>query len=436
MKSHIGVWGKSRWVGWIGSIATLAVVGCGSSPPPTAAPTAGELVAKTARVVVAPGGVQEKSVVEAEQAFSVALMQKLAASSQSNVVVSPSSLALALAMLEVGARGSTETQIAKALGTTDLSSEQQATGWNALSAELAQAGKDDGVSVESANSLWLQRDMDIASSFLATLGSNFGAGVWPVDFASNPEGARGAINTWVSDATHGKIPQLFDKGSIDQATKLILANAVYFNAKWVTPFSHDKTGPQTFHRGQGGDEDVSFMHNNKLYVPALHSSAVDAVQLPYQGNRFAALVVMPKSETLSDFIAHMTDANLSGIVSGLQSIDVDLSLPKLKMASTEPLNPVLQSMGMQDAFTPGVANFTGITSTPPLNVSAVLQKATLTVDEEGTEAAAATGIDVGTSAILGEQISIVIDHPFLFLIRDTTTGAILFAAEVTDPAAS
>jgi len=389
-----------------------------------------ELAAHSSSATPLVGAQSEAQLAVDEEAFSLSLLRQLDAtdSGGSNVVTSPSSLAAVLAMLELGARGSTASQIATTLGTSNLTSSQQAAAWHALSTDEGQAATHAGVDLESANSLWMQNGFPLVPSFMSALGQQFGAGVWQVDFQKDPIQAAAALNSWVSVHTHGRITQLFGPGAITPQTALILANAVYFKGAWQQPFVTEETRPGTFDTAGGGASPVSFMFSDTLVAPATKGSGYDAVQLPYKGGRFAALVIMPTAGTLPDFVNGLTTASLDDLVNGMRKTAVNLSMPRFQLNDSHLLNSTLESIGMSDAF--GNADLSGM-SPARLFVSQVQQKAFLKVTEEGTEAAAATGAGIASS-LRGAE-SITVNHPFLFLIRDTTTGAILFAAEVENP---
>jgi serpin B len=338
-------------------------------------------------------------------------------------------------MLELGARGATETQIAHTLGTSALTPEQQAAGWSALSAELAAASASGAIALQSANSLWLQKGLAMDPSFMSDLSRYFASGVWQVDFAADPAGAVSALNAWVAQKTHGHITSLFDPGAITNQTALILANAVYFKAAWQQPFSRT-TVSGSFHLSDGTTVSVPFMHtpaNGPIQVPVSTASGMDVVQLPYKGGRMAAMVIMPTSGSLSDLTGALTPAGLDRVVAGMKPAALDLTMPTLSLSDTHELIPTLKNLGMQDAFDTN-ADLSGMGPTP-LVVTDVVQKATLDVTPWGTEATAATGISEGVSASLA-SVTLTVDHPFLFLIRDTVTGTILFEAQVDNPGAS
>jgi serpin B len=424
-------------------VATLVPIGLRSKTQPNASvhvsATLGpavELVSTAHRGGPTPAGTHLAAVAQSEQQFSLSLLEQLSASvtSSSNVLVSPSSLSTALSMLELGARGDTETQIAGVLGSGNLTPQQQAAGWSALSAELALAGASDGISVQSANSLWLQKGLAMDPTFMSSLSRYFAAGIWQVDFASNPSGAIDVLNRWVTQETRGHITTLFAPGAITNQTALILANAVFFKAAWQEPFS-GTTSNGSFSLPDGTTTSVPYLHtpaNAPLDGSAFVGSGVDAVQLPYRGGRLAALILMPTSESISEFSASLSQAELSRVVSSLAPSTLDLAMPSLSLSASHELVPTLKSLGMEDAFDTGTADFSGMTSTP-LFVTDVAQKDTLSVTPWGTEATAATGIGMASSARRA-ALALVIDKPYLFLVRDRQSGEILFEAQVGDPA--
>jgi serpin B len=383
-----------------------------------------ELVSATTPVP-ARGRAALTNVVAGQQALALALLQRLGG--HGNVSVSPTSLDLALAMLQNGARGRTEKQIAHALQTGDLTTTQQNAGLAQLTLELATAARDSGVTLQSANSLWQQSGFPLRRPFMAALATYYRTGVWQTDFTTSA-GAN-AINAWTKQATHGKITKLFDQLSAD--TVLVLANAVYFHAAWATPFDAQLTMPSDFTTGSGRHVQAQYMSGG-AGLTATTTADYSAAQLPYRGGRFAALAIMPTHGSLADFTAHLTPAELGTIAGSVTGTGRQIELPRFTTTSTTNLEPVLQSLGMTDAF--GAADFSGL-SAQPTSVDQVVQRVYLSVGEKGTTAAAVTGVAMASGAVAGPP-PIAFDHPFLFLVRDTRTGAILFASAIDDPTIS
>jgi serpin B len=211
----------------------------------------------------------------------------------------------------------------------------------------------------------------------------------------------------------------------------VLANAVYFHADWLQPFDSHETSADAFTTAGGSTVSVPTMHDGQLNAPAAVAPGYEAVQLPYKGGRFAALAIMPKGQSLSDFIAGLTPDTLATIAGSLKAGEVDLSIPKFTTTSTLDLVSALRDLGISDAFGSG-ADFSPM-SPQGVQVGQVVQRDYLSVTEKGTEAAAVTGLGMVATAVMQKQI-VHLDHPFLFLVRDTKTGAILFASAVNDPA--
>jgi serpin B len=366
-----------------------------------------------------------------EQAFTLALLHRLVAADGSNTTVCPASLALALSMLQQGARGETETQIAATLQNPEMSSAEQGAAWRSLTAAWATAAKSGQIALESANSLWVQSGMRLPNAFMAALERYYSTGVWQVDFAHDSSGATSAINDWTRSATHNRIPKLFDKGVLTEYTRVVLANAVYFKAAWTHPFDAAGTSDGPFTLRDGTRATASFMQAT-MPAPISITPQYSAVQLPYRGGRFAALAIMPTGTSLHRFAAGLSDATLSDIVHALEPQQVLLTMPRFETSSTFDLKSTLAALGMPAAFT-DAADFTGIGER--LKVDSVVQRTYLKVAEKGTEAAAATGIGISATSRMADVKDLTLDHPFLFLIRDTVTGAILFASQVEHPQA-
>lgn len=375
----------------------------------------------------------------AGNALAVDLLQQLASSQpDANFVDSAYSLATALAMLELGAEGDTQTQIGTVLHSAGVTPEQQAAAWKQLDASLLATAQADGISLDVANAIWLQQGLPFNATFLNTLVQNFSAPSSQVDFSGDPQGAANLINQWVSNATDGMIPTVVSANDV-QPCKLVLADAIYFDADWLNQFDPDLTAPGPFYLPDGSQVSAQMMMNPEWWtLPTYIGDGVTAVEMPYVGGHFVADVIMPTSQSIGDFVASMTPATLTGIEQNLTSTDrVNLTLPKFDISSQESLIPILQSLGMTNAFD-DAADFSGIDGGRDLQVGLLEQRAVMQVDEVGTTAAAATvvgGLGGGCSDC-PPPTNIVIDHPFLFVIRDTVTGAIVFTAQVVDPTAA
>jgi serpin B len=366
-----------------------------------------------------------RAVSRAEQALTFALLRKLAG--PGNLAVSPESLNVALGMLRNAARGATGRQLAAAMQASGLSTSVLNAGLAGLTGELRNAARDDGITLQSANSLWQQRGFPVRRPFLDALATYYGAGVWQADFAGHVREALAAIDAWTSRQTQGKITKLFD--ALDPSTVLVLANAIYYHAAWARPFDRRETTPGTFVCAEGRRVSVPFMAG-AAGLRAGVGPGYQAVSLPYRGGRFSALAVMPTSQSLTSFVESLTPGRITSITSALQ-VGLAVRLPRFTTTSTLDLVPTLRALGMRDAFD-GRADFSGL-SPAATQVDQVVQRVYLGVGEKGTTAAAVTGI----SAVMAARPlpTVVLDHPFLFLVRDDRSGTILFAAQIRDPSA-
>lgn len=358
---------------------------------------------------------------------------------EGNLFYSPYSVSLALAMAYAGARGETEAQMASTLHYS-LPQDRLHPAFNALDQQLASRGSGakgqdgNGFRLKLANSIWGQSGYQFMPQYLETLARNYGAGLRLADFAKSPEPARLTINDWVEDQTEGKIPDLLPQGVIDPLTRLVLANAVYFNAAWKYPFEKANTQPRPFTLLDGSRVDVPMMSQTKT-MPYARGEDYQAVELPYDGGELSLVLLLPDSGDFKRFEGSLSRDRVEAALKSLQPTPVALTLPKFTYQSSFSLAKTLSGMGMPSAMTPGQADFSGIDGSRDLFVSDVIHKALVVVDEKGTEAAAATGAVIGlTSAPAAQPVTITVDRPFVFLIRDVETGALLFVGRVLNPA--
>jgi serpin B len=367
--------------------------------------------------------------------FALNLYQELKGE-EGNLFYSPYSISLALAMTYAGARGETERQMAQTLGFS-LPQERLHPAFNALDLELLSRSQTEGQDTEGfrlniANSIWGQTGYTFLPDFLEVLGRNYGAGMRLLDFMSEPEDSRLVINDWVSRETEGKIEDLIPPGAISTFTRLVLANAIYFNAAWAFAFPEDTTREGIFHLLDGGEKTASMMSQTETFRHA-SGSGYQAVELPYKGFRLSMVVLLPDSGMFQEFEASLDAGRLDAILGDLRQAEIRLSMPKFTFESAFSLKEILPLMGMTDAFS-GQADFSGMDGTRNLLISDVLHKAFVAVDEAGTEAAAATAVIVIGTGIPAEPIPFTVDRPFIFFIRDIETGTVLFVGRVLNPA--
>jgi serpin B len=350
-----------------------------------------------------------------------------------NLFFSPYSIAQVLTMTSAGARGQTLAQMAQALHSA-LPQERLHPAANALDQALTSRGSgDDGFKLEIANSIWGQQGFAFQPAFLDTLATNYGAGLKLLDFKTAPEPSRATINTAIAQQTHDKITDLLPAGSIDADTRMVLANAIYFNAKWAAPFEKDNTRDGTFTPEQGGTVTVPMMTHQAGYN-YLAGQGFQAISLPYRGG-VSMLVLLPDAGQLSAFEAGLDEARLQSTLDGLANRLVLLTMPKFEYHSSSiSLKQQLVALGMADAFEPSAADFSGMDGQRDLFIGDGFHKAMVRVDEEGTEAAAATAVNMqATSAMVDPPLELTIDRPFVYLIRDDATGALLFMGRVVNP---
>jgi serpin B len=354
-----------------------------------------------------------------------------------NLFFSPYSISVALAMTYAGARTETEAEMAKVLHFA-LSQERLHPAFNGLDLELARRGegaegKDEGgFRLNVANALWGQTGYHFQPEFLDLLARNYGAGMSLVDFAAGIEEARVTINDWVSEQTEGKIENLIPPGVLDATTRLVLTNAIYFNAAWAKPFQEEATSDGPFYLLDGSQVMVALMHQSERLGYA-EGDGFQLVELPYDGSELSVVILLPEEGTFGALERNLDVAGVEAMLVEMSHREVDLTMPRFKFDAEFCLNKALEELGMPLAFTEA-ADFSGMTGQRDLFISDVIHKAYVGVDEEGTEAAAATAVVMAfASAIISEPVEIRMDRPFVFMIRDLQTGTILFLGRVVDP---
>jgi len=414
-----------------GLLAMIVAAGCAAGPT---GDNGIELAAANVAHIVGTAD-DAASAGAAVNAFGLALYARVAAGSTGNIVISPASIALALSMARAGARGQTASEMDTVL--RDLATDDHAA-WlagldSALNARTGTfpdlSGTQRDVTLRIVNAPFAQRGFGLKQPYLDALASRFGAGLRLVDYVGAAETARQLINGWVSDQTEQRIKELLAAGAVDQMTRLVLVNAIYLKAAWLTPFEPDATQTAPFTRPGGTTVDVAMMHGGGA-LPYAEGDGWQAVQLPYVGGKLAMLVIVP--DDMAAFEAGFDDQSLRAIVDGLDTHEVILGLPKFGTESRMELGPALAALGMPTAFT-DPADFSGITTQERLLISAVIHQANIDVDEKGTEAAAATAVVMRATAAPNGIVTLTVDRPFLFALRDTETRAVLFLGRIIDP---
>jgi len=384
---------------------------------------------------------QAEELVAANNAFATDLYQAVAADSEENVIFSPYSVSLAFSMAYAGARGETEAQMQEALHF--LPQEEQHEGFNALEQHLNQlsetAGQGgEGAVMESgepfrlriANAAWGQEEFPFQEVYLQTLGRQYGAGMRVLDFGADPEAARQLINEWIAGATEDRIRNMLPPGVIGSNTRLVLANAIYFYGAWLFPFNEGATEDGPFTLLDGRTVTAPLMQQNTARVPYADGEGYQAVALPYTGQKADMLLVLPDEGRYAEVEEQLSAAFLEEVRGRLETRDVTLTLPRFDFEDDVDLKAQLEAMGMTDPFS-SAADFSGMVEGGGLWISDALHKATIAVDEVGTEATAATVIAMEESAM--ERAEFEATRPFMLAIVEQETGTLLFLGRVLNP---
>ncbi len=357
-----------------------------------------------------------------------------------NSFFSPHSISVALAMLYAGAGGRTKREMAKVLHFEQSDSELHQA-FNTLDQILGSrgagaAGADgQGFRLRISNALWGQHDYPFHSSYIDVLGQHYGAGLKLLDFVDAPNSARETINLWVSDETEGRIPHLLAEDSVNTNTRFVLTNTVYFNAAWVEPFPAYETQQESFARLDGSTVLASIM-NDEQSLRYAEGDGWKAVELGYDGGELGFLAILPDTGTFSRFERSLDPSKLEDLISALSVRKVRLKLPRFQLRQKLCLKETLAALGMPTAFSPG-ADLSGV-SGETLSIQDVIHEGFAKVDEAGTEAAAATAVTTGGIVMSFKTRPpkyFEATRPFLFVIRDRETGAVLFVGRVVDPTA-
>jgi serpin B len=420
------------------------------APPPAAAPAPAPspAPASTSAAPTAAASLTDADRVEDAKAandFTTRLYAKVRRA-PGNVMISGTSVRQALGIVTLGAAKDTEREMATALAFPTERARRSAV---AIAETLAWEEARGSAELKLANRIWIEQSFTVKPDFTAAANAAFGAGVASVDFAHGSDAARRTINTWASDATAHKIDNLLAEGAVDPRTRLVIANALYFKARWSSTFPANATKTEPFtgfaasgasaaNAGNGAKTDVSMMHETSMHRFARTASA-RVLEMRYDGSQLSMLLVLPDDPApaaLAKLEESLSGDTFASWTSALQSSRVNVSLPRFKFEAGGPLEPALQELGMRTAFG-AKADFSGIAEPANgerLQITRVVQRTYVSVDENGTEAAAATGAGMSvTAAVLGPIADFKADHPFLFFVYDASRGRILFAGRVTAP---
>ncbi len=403
-----------------------------------------ELLASSESRELAPVNTESESnqFVADNTAFAIDLYHAIGDDDE-NLFFSPYSISVTMAMTWAGARNQTETQVADTLQ-FNFSQGKLHSLFNELDLNLNDRNQDDPgnsdnyLKLNICNEVWGQEDYSFLDTYLDTLMINYGAGIRLVDFINNPEQARLDINDWVAGQTENRIEDLLSQNDVTNMARLVLTNTIYFNASWGIPFDPDQTYDGIFYLEDGTTVTTPMMipetgsgENGESYA-AFEGSDYIAVELPYYGNAFSMVIAVPDIGSFGTFEQNLDSSVIDDIINNLEHHDIILRMPKFECESRFNLSDTLSEMGMPDAFLSGVADFSGMDGTLDLFISEVIHQANITVDESGTEAAAATAVVMYNS--VPNPLEITIDRPLIYMIRDNQTGTVLFLGRVKNPA--
>ncbi len=391
-------------------------------------------------------GAAQQRVADGNNRFAMELYQKLA-TAEGNLFFSPYSISTALGMTYAGAKGQTAKQMAEALclpTSAEVLEKMDVTGAPMTKEAFAQAfggiikdlnarGSQDKYQLSVANALWGQKGYAFLPAFVKLIESEYGGKLQEMDFSRAAEKARQTINAWVAKQTNEKIKELIGPGVLDSMTRLVLTNAIYFKGNWATQFRESRTRPAPFTLLDGEKIQTAMMNQKDTFRYA-EAGELQILELPYVDEELSMVILLPRAaDGIGRIERKLTAANLSNWLKNLRRQEVVVSIPKFKMTSKFGLAKVLASMGMADAFSRR-ADFSGMTGRRELFISAVIHQAYVDVNEEGTEAAAATGVVMKLTSMGPDRTPVFrADHPFIFAIRDNLSGSILFFGRVMDP---
>ena len=377
-----------------------------------------------------------KTLASDNNSFAIDLFHALADYNNQNLIYAPFSISEALAMTYAGAEGKTAQQMAQVLHYS-LPGDRLHMAFNATDLSLQSSTSNQGqdqFQLNIANSLWGQKGFSFLADYLDLLTQNYGTGVKLTDFKNSPEPSRQEINQWISQQTKNKINDLLAKGTITTNTRLALVNAIYFNGRWNDPFDHNLTHKADFTGLDGSKTTVSMMAatgvSNLKYI---HGTNFQAVELPYKENQAVMTVIVPDAGYFNDIKKIISSAWISDCWQQMRLTIVQLSMPKYKFETTLGLSDQLSKMGMADAMNQEAADFSNMDGKKDLFIGAVIHKAMIAVDEDGTEAAAASAIVMQTLGMAGGNVQLTVDRPFIIVIHDVHHNSILFMGQVLDP---
>jgi serine protease inhibitor len=374
-----------------------------------------------------------ESLVEGNTAFALDLYARFSGT-PGNVFFSPYSISSCLAMTYAGARGNTETQMGRVLH-FGKDQRQMHSSFGELQRQLNGAQREKGIQLNIANALWTQKGEPFLPAFLKIAAGDYQADVNQADFKTSADAVTREINGWVAQKTKDKIQDILSPGSVNDQTRLVLVNAIYFKGIWAEPFEKAATSAQPFHLSAKSQADALIMHQFNL-IRYIDTNDFQAVELPYHGGELSMVILLPRQITgFSQLEQQLSPAFLTSLLVQMKNQAVEIFLPRFKLEVGFKLNDTLGRMGMPDAFEPN-ADFSGLDGAALLRISGVFHKAWVELTEEGTESAFATAVGAEPAGSPEKPPPPPIfraDHPFIFLIRDTRSGSLLFVGRLADP---
>ncbi|MBW1790866.1 MAG: serpin family protein [Deltaproteobacteria bacterium] len=371
--------------------------------------------------------------IEENNGFAIDLYSKLSTDEKEkgkNIFFSPFSISDALAMTFAGARGNTEKQMAKVLHFS-LPQQELHPAFSSLIKDINGKAKKP-YKLKTANALWGQKDYHFLESFIKLIDKYYDGGFFKVDFIKKNEMARKKINKWVEDKTENKIKDLIAKRDINFLTRLVLTNAIYFKGNWASKFKEKDTKPAPFYISEDKIVKVPMMFQEGKF-PYMERQDLQMLELPYTGDDLSMVIFLPGKNTGIKMLEQdLTAAKIKDLISKMQKRKAMVYLPKFKIKTKYYLKNILHSMGMPDAFS-SAADFSGMTGDKDLKISKVIHQAYVDVNEEGTEAAAATAVVMAPKSMPKLPPVFRVDHPFIFMIVHKGTGSILFMGKIVDP---
>ena len=366
---------------------------------------------------------------DANNMFALAFLSKISQQDKGNIFFSPYSISNAFSMVYEGAQGSTADEMQSVFHFIQDSTARKnyVEQINSMLNDPSQQYK-----LDVANALWIQNDYPVLQTYKDTLKQFYMANATNLDLKNDSENSRKIINTWVENKTNQKIVDLLPEGSINQDTRFVLTNAIYFKGNWTNQFEAQGTSNQNFTTSESKIVKTSMMTTTASF-PYFEDDTIQVLKMPYQGGHLSMMVLLPKSNDLRSLENSLSVEKLQKWNGNMTTEPVTVYMPKFSLDTKYILNDYLPSMGMPSAFSPNDADFTGISQTKDFSISTAVHQAFVKVDEKGTEAAAATGAVFQTTAMPLSKYTFRADHPFVFMIYDDQTGLVLFMGQVVNP---